>query len=399
MRVLRTCVLGGAAALAGAAAVKPDPTTTYGAWEGWGVSLAWFANVFGGRKDLAQAMYGLGNVSVALGGGGSQVVPGLGFTIGRYNVGGSGPGMTQSPNMPNWKAIAGYWQSDSVWDWTVDANQRAFALQAQAAGATTFELFSNSPMWWMLNNNNPSGSNDGSSDNLASNRYQQHAHYMATVAAYFAANFNITFATVEAFNEPIATWWKASGTQEGCHFDVSTQANVLLRLRGELDAAGLKTTLIASSDESLTDQALATWQGLNASARAVIGQVNVHGYEGASGNRAELYKEVVVQGGKVNEGAARRDAARRRQRGGSARDAPSLRPAPSVDTLPLPFPGSALSAGPPHERARRRRRQRRHHGDQHRPGLRPAAHAQLGVLAGAHSGDRRSCAAARVTVP
>ena len=65
--------------------------------------------------------------------------------------------------------------------------------------------------------------------------------------------------------------------QEGCHFDVSTQADVLLRLRGELDAAGLKNTPIASSDESLTDQALGTWRGLNASARAVIGQVRAEG--------------------------------------------------------------------------------------------------------------------------
>jgi galactan endo-1,6-beta-galactosidase len=80
---------------------------------------------------------------------------------------------------------------------------------------------------------------------------------------------------------------------------VSTQADVLLRLRGELDAAGLTGTRIAASDESLTDQALATWRGLNASARAVIDQVNVHGYQGTSGNRSGLYDEVVVGGGKA----------------------------------------------------------------------------------------------------
>ena len=144
------------AALAGAAAaapaVKPSPKETYGSWNGWGVSLCWFANVFGGRQDIADALYTLNNVSVELtgSGGGSEVLPGLGFTIARYNVGGSGPGMTQSPNMPQWKAIQGFWQQNGSWTWNVDQNQLGFALAAQKAGATTFELFSNSPMWWQL---------------------------------------------------------------------------------------------------------------------------------------------------------------------------------------------------------------------------------------------------------
>ena len=36
---------------------------------------------------------------------------------------------------------------------------------------------------------------------------------MAQTAAYFAANHGVAFSTVEAFNEPIANWWKSSGTQ------------------------------------------------------------------------------------------------------------------------------------------------------------------------------------------
>jgi len=30
-----------------------QPTTSYGVWDGWGCSLAWWANVFGTRDDLA----------------------------------------------------------------------------------------------------------------------------------------------------------------------------------------------------------------------------------------------------------------------------------------------------------------------------------------------------------
>ena len=49
----------------------------------------------------------------------------------------------------------------------------------------------------------------------------------------------LAFDAVEAFNEPIATWWKADGTQEGCHFDASTQATLLPLLRAALDRVGL----------------------------------------------------------------------------------------------------------------------------------------------------------------
>ena len=44
---------------------------------------------------------------------------------------------------------------------------------------------------------------------------QDHAVYMAVVAKYYKDNFGITFTSVDPFNEPIADWWKANGTQEG----------------------------------------------------------------------------------------------------------------------------------------------------------------------------------------
>jgi hypothetical protein len=225
--MVRAPLLATAAALcagrAGAAVtVRPDPKTTYGAWGGWGTSLAWFANVFGGRADLARALYSLDDsVNVATSGGASVAVPGLGFSIARYNVGGcawsavNGSTMVASPNIPRWKQIPGYWVTSDAWDWTADGNQRGFAQAAQAAGATTFELFSNSPMWWHLANHNPSGSADGGSDNLAPGHRQDHAHYMAAVAAHFKVSAGIAFDTVEAFNEPIANWWKADGASRG----------------------------------------------------------------------------------------------------------------------------------------------------------------------------------------
>jgi galactan endo-1,6-beta-galactosidase len=115
-----------------------------------------------------------------------------------------------------------------------------------------FELFSNSPMWWMCNNYNPSGSDAGSSDNLQSWNYDQHAVYLATIAKYATDNWGISFTSVEAFNEPASDWWDGeTGTQEGCHFDVSTQAAVIPNLRSELDSHGLTETIVSASDETL----------------------------------------------------------------------------------------------------------------------------------------------------
>ena len=122
------------------------------------------------------------------------------------------------------------------------------------------ELFSNSPVWWLCGDRNPSGSPTGGADNLAAGNHARHATYMATVAAYAASRWNISFQSVEAFNEPIAGWWKASGTQEGCHFDHSTQAEVAVLLRRELDAQGLHAVAVAASDENTYDMALATWK-------------------------------------------------------------------------------------------------------------------------------------------
>jgi galactan endo-1,6-beta-galactosidase len=267
------------------------PSQTYGTWEGWGVSLAWSGVVWGSSVPLADALFSLQDAVQMPDGLGA--VPGLGLNIARFNVGGSsnatagGDRMQLSPNIPWWKQAHGFqldWTSNDVnsssWDFTTDTNQVAMMRAAKARGANHFEFFSNSPMWWMLNNHNPSGSNDGSSDNLQSWNYQNHARYMAQVAAWSRDVWGILPTSLELFNEPIANWWKASGTQEGCHFDASTQAAVLAALPAELASVGLAGQLrVAASDESQVDMALATWRAFNSSTRALIDQLNVHGYQ------------------------------------------------------------------------------------------------------------------------
>jgi galactan endo-1,6-beta-galactosidase len=277
-----------------------NPQVTYGAWEGWGTSLCWWANVFGSRDDLADLVFTTNYVTLN-----GQSLPGLGMNIARYNAGGcntnlaGGSPIQLSANMPAFKQIFGYWLNGSStnpasasWDWTGDTNQRAMLQKAKARGANLLELFSNSPMWWMCNNHNPSGSANGTNDNLTSSNYQAHAIYLATIAKYAVTNWGVNFDSVEPFNEPSGDWWTATGTQEGCHFATNTQQTVIGYLRTELDSQGLTYTRVAASDESYYDQATSTWNSFSATTKAQIGEVNVHGYQYGGGRRDLLYAAV-----------------------------------------------------------------------------------------------------------
>ncbi|MDX2606315.1 beta-1,6-galactanase [Streptomyces caniscabiei] len=286
------------------ATIAINPATKYGTWEGWGTSLAWWANVFGARDDFADLWFTTKTTTYN-----GTALPGLGMNIARYNLGAcssnsiNGESMVKSPNIPAFKQIEGFWQdytnenpTSSAWKWTADTNQRAALTKAVARGATT-ELFANSPMWWMCSNHNPSGASGGG-NNLQTWNYRQHASHLAATALYAKNNWGVNFATVDPFNEPASTWWTAAGTQEGCHMDPAVQAAVLPYMRSELDARGLTSVRISASDETNYDTARSTWNSFNASTRSLVSQVNVHGYQGANGRRDLLYTDVVTTAGK-----------------------------------------------------------------------------------------------------
>ncbi|GIF02021.1 hypothetical protein [Paractinoplanes rishiriensis] len=312
--VTRRAVLGAAAGAAVAGGLLPGgparadatiavrPSADFGAWEGWGTSLAWWANVFGNRDDFADIFFTLNAV-----GYNGATLPGLGMNIARYNLGAcswnavNGESMVASPNIPSFKQIAGFWQdwnntdpNSSAWNWNVDANQRAALVKATQRGAMS-ELFANSPMWWMCANHNPSGASGGG-NNLQSWNYQQHAYHLAVTARRARDSWGVNFRTVDPFNEPSSNWWTATGTQEGCHIDAGIQRTILAHLRTELNNQGLSGVALSASDETSYDLARTTWNSFDATTKGLVRQVNVHGYQGSGGRRDLLYNDVRAAG-------------------------------------------------------------------------------------------------------
>jgi len=286
--------------------VKLDPAARQGTWDGWGASLCWWAAVFGDRTDLADAMFTTREVQVE-----GQLLPGLGLNIVRYNAGACSwrkigeREMKKSKIILRYRQMEGFWQDDrssdpasDSWDWSVDARQRNMLKLAKERGVTHFELFSNSPMWWMTRNDNPSGGPKPSDDNLAPEQEKNFAIYLATVARKAREDWGISFTSVSPFNEPVSDWWFADCKQEGCHVSPAQQAQVLPLLREELDKQGLKALPISASEETHYDHAISTWEHFDEKTRSLIGQVNVHGYQEAKGDRTKLHRLVHQEGGK-----------------------------------------------------------------------------------------------------
>ncbi|MES2920111.1 MAG: glycoside hydrolase [Verrucomicrobiota bacterium] len=283
-----------------------DPAKPQGTWEGWGVSLAWWAAVHGDRDDLADALFTTKPVTFD-----GKILPGLGLNIVRYNAGASSWNkigdrqMVKSKIIFRYRQMEGFWLDGSnpdpdstSWDWSVDAKQRAMLAKAKQRGVNQFELFSNSPMWWMTKNDNPSGGPKPSDDNLAPEHERNFAIYLAVVARRAADQWGVPFTTVSPFNEPRSDWWFADCKQEGCHVSAPAQARILKLVREELDRRDLQALPISASEETHYDHAIGTWESFDKATRALIGQVNVHGYQEANGDREKLHRLVHTEGGK-----------------------------------------------------------------------------------------------------
>lgn len=263
-----------------ATSITVDPSQRYQTIQGWGTSLAWWANIIGGWSDsqrmpLAQALY--------------SPTQGIGLNVLRYNFGADGPDnqchnqMRPGGNVPSFEPTKGQFV------WTNDANQLWFTRQAQSYGADIFQGFVNSAPAWILNNSCTAGGSNGA-ENLNSAHNDDFAQYLATIAKHFHDDFHITLQTVEPFNEPTGTAWSSTGKQEGMVVSRSTQNSIIPLLASALQQNGASTyTGIASPDDCRVDESNNDYQSYSSSTKAAIVQYATHTYSGSDADRAHAY--------------------------------------------------------------------------------------------------------------
>lgn len=249
--------------------IAPDWAHPGKPFEGWGTALVWFAHVTGRlpdpvRSDLANKLYG---------------DAGLRLNIARYNIGGGNAADTPAYLRPG-ADVPGF-LSEKGWDGSADAGQRWWldAVRDRVPEKTRiFEAFSNSPPSFMTVSGRVSGNEDGLQDNLKAGQEQPFADYLARVVRELEQRHHIHFRTLSPVNEPNTPYWFAANTQEGAHWSPARQALMIKAVKAALTARGLKTE-IAAPDETNAQTFVLDWAGLDAEARADIGQLNAHSYD------------------------------------------------------------------------------------------------------------------------
>ncbi|DBA75930.1 hypothetical protein WJX79_010130 [Trebouxia sp. C0005] len=238
-------------------------------FEGWGTSLAWFAEYVGmleeAQQDLVADLIFDHDV-------------GLGLEIVRYNIGASNTDPAAILSMRPGGAVPSLLLPNGTYNWALDYKQASVMFAARDRGALIFEAFANSPPWFMTISGDPSGNADGHKDNLAPENYDAFVDYLTEVVGYYRHEMNFTFRTVEPFNEPFSWNWHAGNDQEGCHYDPSTQDIILQKLAASLDEKELSPeTGISASDEYQYEWAIDTFLQYGKTLD-VISQINTHGY-------------------------------------------------------------------------------------------------------------------------
>ena len=231
-------------------------------FQGWGVSLCWWANVVGGysnRDEYADLVFNT-----------------LKLNIVRYNIGGG-----ENPNGPGTMqfraTVPGFEPERGVWDWNADRNQRWMLKAALARGVNRVEVFANSPPYWMTVSGSVTGA-VGGTNNLKVTCERDFAAYLAEVASHISRLDGVTFDSITPVNEPSSDWWVFGGHQEGCHIDAVQQERVIHLLRAELDRRGMHMLIDApeENDEQSGVDSLETYttNGVNE-----VGQISTHSYK------------------------------------------------------------------------------------------------------------------------
>ncbi|MEU8658053.1 RICIN domain-containing protein [Actinoplanes philippinensis] len=285
---------GAAESTTAATTIGIDPSYHGPEWEGWGTSLAWFADVTGGYPDeirdkLADMLFG---------------PDGLDLNIARYNIGG-GNAPTVTPYLRPGGAVPGWWKAPATytpadkdwwdpdnpghWNWQADANQRWWVDKIKKR-VDHWETFSNSPPWFQTVSGYVSGGFDPNTDQIRPETVDDFATYLTRVTEFLEKTHKITVDTIEPLNEPNTNYWRTTlgsngqptgGRQEGAHAGPASQAAVIEALNRAAPGRA-----IAAPDETNPGTLVTDWYGLTPAAQAAVRRINVHTY--GTGSRTSV---------------------------------------------------------------------------------------------------------------
>ncbi|MCD8237223.1 MAG: hypothetical protein LUD00_11390 [Prevotellaceae bacterium] len=265
-----------------------NPTALRQKNEGWGVSLCWWANMCGKwtNNRITTIVNWLTSPKV------------LNYNIFRYNIGGGDDPENKNCTQHHMGAEGGKGlraemegfkdSSDGEYVWSRDEAQRKIMLKIKEKRPDAiFEAFSNSAPYYMTYSGCCAGNVNGT-DNLKPEYYEEFAHYLVDVCKHYKDEYGIEFRTLEPFNEPQSYYWSVNGSQEGCHFNASSQVNFLKVLSPILKESGLNT-MISASDESYLKEAISSFEQYQKDGVLdLVGQWNTHTYGGSDKERSKI---------------------------------------------------------------------------------------------------------------
>lgn len=252
-------------------AVRLKLQDAYEHFEGWGTSLAWWAHELGQWGNQSKLNEILDLVF--------DLEQGLGLNIVRYNIGGG-----ENPNMQKLRPggdVPGFQPEPGVWDWEADTGQLNVLQGALKRGVNITEAFSNSPPYWMTISGSVTGAVEGG-NNLREDQYDAFADYLTEVVLHYRDQWGIIFRTLNPLNEPSSNWWKKGNIQEGCHFTVDKQAEIIQKTANSLVQKGLIGTNISAADDNSIDETVKSLNNYDDNTLNVIAQINTHSYHGSS---------------------------------------------------------------------------------------------------------------------
>ncbi len=170
---------------------------------------------------------------------------GVALSTWRFNIGAGSSRQTNiGPDI--WRRADTFYNEDfSGYDWTRLPGQRWFLQAAKARGVAKMTAFVNSPPINMTKNGKAFADDSSGTTNLADDKIDDFARYLADILAHFRSVEGIDFEVISPVNEPQWSW--TSGGQEGSPYSTSDIKRVIDAL-AEVDLGNTRIEMPESGE-------------------------------------------------------------------------------------------------------------------------------------------------------